>query len=71
MAISPDDYLTCDELRLLTHCGSSHLQHEKLLKPGVTFTLDEHGCPMVLYADAKHYFLLLGKPLPRGIPPPA
>ena len=71
MAISPDDYLTSDELRLLTHCGSSNLQHEKLLKLGVKFTLDEYGCPMVLYADAKHYFLLLGMPLPRGIPPPA
>lgn len=60
-------YLNSDELRLLTHCGSTDLQLKKLLKMGVTFTLDRYGCPLVLYDDAKLHFLLLGKPLPRGI----
>jgi hypothetical protein len=63
MTADPTDYLDSDELRRLTH-----LQIEKLLELGVKFTLDQYDCPLVLYKDAKHFFLLLGMPLPRGLP---
>ena len=62
------EYLTSDELRLLTHRGSAYKQVEVLVKLGVSFQLDQYACPLVRYDDAKQYFLLLGIPLPRGLP---
>jgi hypothetical protein len=67
MSIEFGEYLDSDELRLLTRSAVSGNQIKKLLKLGVTFTLDNYGCPLVRYQDAKHYFLLLGMPLPRGL----
>ncbi len=60
MSIEFGEYLDSDELRLLTRSAISGNQIKKLLKLGVTFTLDNYGCPLVRYQDAKHYFLLLG-----------
>ena len=68
MTADPTDYLDSDELRRLTHRASTHLQIEKLLELGVKFTLDQYDCPLVLYKDVKHFFLLLGMPLPGGLP---
>lgn len=42
-----DDYLNSDELRTLTHAGSSIFQVEKLQKLGVPFSLDPYGTPLV------------------------
>jgi hypothetical protein len=67
MSIEFDEYLDSDELRLLTRSAVSGNQIKKLLKLGVTFTVDKYGCPLVRYQDSKHYFLLLGMPLPRGL----
>ena len=61
------DYLDSNELRILTGRASSHLQVEYLRLLGVPFELDMYDCPLVRYQDAKQYFLLSGKPLPRGL----
>ena len=68
MLVSSDQYLNSNELRLLTHRGSSHLQIEALQKMGIPFKLDRYSCPLVSYDDAKPYFLMRGMPLPRGLP---
>ena len=62
------NYLNSDELRLLTRRGSTILQISRLMALNVAFTLDEHGCPLVIYEDAKPFFILQGVPLPRGLP---
>lgn len=67
MTVPFDEYLTSDELRLLTHRGSSEMQIHALLRMGVKFELDRYSCPLVRYDDAKPYFLMQAKPLPRGL----
>ena len=61
------DYLNSDELRVLTKHVVSALQIDALSIMGVPFKLDQYLCPLVLYKDAKKYFLLGGEPLPRGL----
>jgi Domain of unknown function (DUF4224) len=68
MSTPSDEYLTSDELRLLTHRGTAEMQINALLRMGVKFELDRYSCPLVRYDDAKQYFLLMAKPLPRGLP---
>jgi hypothetical protein len=68
MATASNEYLTSDELRLLTNRGAAELQIDTLLRLGVRFELDHFSCPLVRYDDAKQYFLLMAKPLPRGLP---
>ncbi len=68
MPTPSDEYLTSDELRLLTHRGTTKMQINALLRMGVKFELDRYFCPLVRYDDAKQYFLLMAKPLPRGLP---
>lgn len=46
-----DDYLNSDELRTLTHAGSSIFQVEKRQKLGVPFSLDPYGTPLVHRRD--------------------
>ncbi len=43
------------------------MQINQLLRMGVQFELDRYSCPLVRYNDAKQYFLLMAKPLPRGL----
>jgi hypothetical protein len=68
MPAASNEYLTSDELRLLTNRGAAKLQTDALLRLGVRFELDHFSCPLVRYDDAKQYFLLMAKPLPRGLP---
>ena len=68
MPASSNEYLTSDELRLLTDRGAAALQIDALLRLGVRFELDHCSCPLVRYDDAKQCFLLMAKPLPRGLP---
>ena len=68
MPAASNEYLTSDELRLLTNRGAAELQIDAVLRLGVRFELDHCSCPLVRYDDAKQYFLLMAKPLPRGLP---
>ena len=68
MPAASNEYLTSDELRLLTNRGAADLQIDALLRLGVRFESDHFSCPLVRYDDAKQYFLLMAKPLPRGLP---
>ena len=68
MAIKTEEFLTSDELRLLTNHGTSFLQLLTLEKLKIKFDIDQYGCPLVRYQDVKHLFLLQGRPLPRGLP---
>ena len=68
MSTIANEFLTSDELRLLTNRGTSFLQLVMLEKLKINFDLDQYGCPLVRYQDVKHFFLLQGKPLPRGLP---
>ena len=68
MTTQTTEFLTSDELRLLTNRGTSFLQVGTLEKLKIKFDLDQYGCPLVRYQDVKHFFLLQGKPLSRGLP---
>ncbi len=68
MPAASNEYLISDELRLLTNRGAADLQIDALLRLGVRFELDHCSCPLVRYDDAKQYFLLMAKPLTRGLP---
>jgi hypothetical protein len=61
MSTSSNEFLTSDELRLLTNRGSSELQVDALLQMGVKFELDRYSCPLVRYEDAKQYLRLSNK----------
>lgn len=56
-------YLSSDELRQLTLRGSGFSQIQRLEELGIEFVLDTYGCPLVLYQDAKKYFVIRGIPL--------
>jgi hypothetical protein len=56
-------YLSSDELRQLTLRGSGFSQIQRLEEMGIEFVLDPYGCPLVLYQDAKKYFVIRGIPL--------
>ncbi len=47
------DYLTPDELRLLTGRGSSFLQTEMLNKHKIPHCLDEYGTPLVRFKEVR------------------
>jgi hypothetical protein len=68
MSTIAKEFLTSDELRLLTNRGTSFLQLIELEKLKIKFDIDQYGCPLVRYQDVKHLFLLQGKLLPRGLP---
>ena len=67
MSTITTEFLTSDELRLLTNRGTSFLQLVTLEKLKIKFDIDQYGCPLVRYQDVKHLFLIQGKPLPRGL----
>ena len=68
MSTIAKEFLTSDELRLLTNRGTSFLQLIELEKLKIKFDIDQYGCPLVRYQNVKHLFLLQGKVLPRGLP---
>ena len=68
MPTQSNEYLNSDELRLLTERASGEMQILALTEMGVAFKLDSYSCPLVRYDDAKPYFLIHAKPLPRGLP---
>ncbi len=65
MTSQSSEHLSSDELRELTGHVLTDLQVKKLMKFGIPFELDRYGGPLVRYREVRHYFLLLGKPLPR------
>ena len=54
MTIQTTEFLTSDELRLLTNRGTSFLQVVTLEKMKIKFDIDQYGCPLVRYQDAKY-----------------
>ena len=50
-----NDYLTSDELRLLTGRGSSFLQIEMLNKYKIPHCLDEYGTPLVRFKEVREF----------------
>ena len=50
-----NDYLTSDELRLLTCRGSSFLQIEMLNKHKIPHCLDEYGTPLVRFKEVREF----------------
>ena len=50
-----NDYLTSDELRLLTGRGSSFLQIEMLNKHKIPHCLDEYGTPLVRFKKVREF----------------
>ena len=50
-----NDYLTSDELRLLTGRGSSFLQIEMLNKHKIPHCLDEYGSPLVRFKEVREF----------------
>ena len=50
-----NDYLTSDELRLLTGRGSSFLQIEMLNKHKIPHCLDEYGTPRVRFKEVREF----------------
>ena len=50
-----NDYLTSDELRLLTGRGSSFLQIEMLNKHKIPHCLDEYGTPLVRFKEVREF----------------
>ncbi len=50
-----NDYLTSDELRLLTGKGSSFLQIEMLNKHKIPHCLDEYGTPLVRFKEVREF----------------
>lgn len=50
-----NDYLTSDELRLLTGKGSSFLQIEMLNKHKIPHCLDEYGTPLVRFKEVRDF----------------
>ncbi len=50
-----NDYLTSDELRLLTGRGSSFLQIEMLNKNKIPHCLDEYGTPLVRFKEVREF----------------
>jgi hypothetical protein len=49
------EYLTSDELRLLTGKGSSFLQIEMLNKRKIPHCLDEYGTPLVRFKEVREF----------------
>ena len=49
------DYLTSDELRLLTGRGSSFLQIEMLNKNKIPHCIDEYGTPRVRFKEVREF----------------
>ena len=50
-----NDYLSSDELRLLTGRGSSFLQIEMLNKHKIPHCLDEYGTPLVRFKEVSEF----------------
>jgi hypothetical protein len=50
-----NDYLTSDELRLLTGRGSSFLQIEMLNKHKIPHCFDEYGTPLVRFKEVREF----------------
>ena len=50
-----NEYLTSDELRLLTGKGSSFLQIEILKKHKIPHCLDEYGTPLVRFKGVREF----------------
>jgi hypothetical protein len=50
-----NEYLTSDELRLLTGKGSSFLQIEMLNKHKIPHCLDEYGTPLVRFKEVREF----------------
>ena len=53
--IGENEYLTSDELRLLTGKGSSFLQIEMLNKHKIPHCLDEYGTPLVRFKEVREF----------------
>ena len=53
--IDENEYLTSDELRLLTGRGSSFLQIEMLNKHKIPHCLDEYGTPLVWFKEVREF----------------
>lgn len=49
--MTEEAYLSSDELRTLTKCGSSFFQSEKLAALGIPYSFDPYGTPMVKRSD--------------------
>jgi len=49
------EYLTSDELRLLTGKGSSFLQIEMLNKNKIPHCLDKYGTPLVRFKEVREF----------------
>ena len=49
--MTEEAYLSSDELRTLTKCGSSFFQSEKLAALGIPHSFDPYGTPMVKRSD--------------------
>jgi hypothetical protein len=49
--MTKEAYLSSDELRTLTKCGSSFFQSEKLAALGIPHSFDPYGTPMVKRSD--------------------
>ena len=54
-----NDYLTSDELRLLTGRGSSFLQIEMLNKHKIPHCLDEYGTPLVRIKEVREFSMTI------------
>ena len=54
-----NDYLTSDELRLLTGRGSSFLQIEMLNKHKIPYCLDEYGTPLVRIKEVREFSMTI------------
>ncbi|CAM8657127.1 Domain of unknown function DUF4224 [Oxalobacteraceae bacterium] len=50
-----NDYLTSDELRLLTGRATSFLQIEMLNKHKIPHCLDEYGTPLVRFKEVREF----------------
>ena len=49
--MTKDAFLSSDELRTLTKCGSSFFQSEKLAALDIPYSVDPYGTPMVKRSD--------------------
>ena len=54
--MTEEAYLSSDELRTLTKCGSSFFQSEKLAALGIPHSFDPYGTPMVKRSDLAKFF---------------
>lgn len=56
-------YISSDELRNITKCGSSLFQSKKLVELGISFTFDQYGTPMVKRSDLAKFLKVELQPL--------